>query len=100
MKKEYFLESEIKPTIDNFAENFRKWYENERVPLCLPNFHHFVCHFVAQIQFLGPPWTMTTQLDEKFHQIPIDIIANKLNGSSLSRDTLVKVAVSSLLRLT
>jgi hypothetical protein len=91
LKNEHFAAAEITPIINSFGDKFRAWYEKYDLKLCLPNFHNLTCHLVEQVKFQGPPWSMTTQLDEKFHQLMKAIIQNNLNGFALSRDTLAKV---------
>lgn len=91
MTNDYFSESEIKPVIETLAKKLQGWYSFEDLSLKLPNFHNLACHLVDQVQFLGPPWAMSTQLDEHFHQSMKSIFKNKMNGFSPSKDCLVKV---------
>ena len=87
----YERTEEVNRTMELFRTLFVSFYNDNSLPLKLPNFHHFTCHFLEQLDFYGPTWSSTTQRDESFHQVVKDIIGSSINGFNLSRDVLLKV---------
>lgn len=78
--------------IEEMCSNFSSWYQSHNLTLKLPNFHHLRCHVATNSINLCPPYATTTQVDERFHQIPKNIIQNSINGHSFSIDVLQKVS--------
>ena len=87
----YRRTDELSNMMELFRALFTSFYRDNYLPLKLPNFHHFTCHFLDQLDFHGPRWSTTTQRDESFHQIVKQIIESSINNFELSRDVLFKV---------
>ncbi len=90
-KNYFYNRAEMKIKIEETSNGFATWYDVHNLSLKLPNFHHLRCHVAVNSETQCPPYVSTTQVDERFHQIPKRIIQNNVNGHSFSIDVLQKV---------